>query len=475
MARIRRFSSHRPQGIKESKTAMDHQHSLQRDAMGLIHSVIMGIGGTAPSFSMAASAATLIAAVGILASATVLYCGLVMFGITFAFTYLNRVDPSAGASFTWVSRIFNPTLGYLSGWTVMVTAVLFMASATIPAASATLLLLAPDLVDNQVVVTLIALAWLLLVIAITVRGTAVAARVQTVFISTEILVLAAIAVAAFMQLGQQAPREITWSDFSPSSFDSQTFASGAMISLFLFWGWDVTLNLSEETRSGHRASSWGAALAMIALIAIFVSIHTVALVVLDDAQIKEAGTNLLFAIAEKLFPRPWSYLALLVVMLSTVGALASSTLSFSRTLFAKSRHGVAHPRWSRLHPKWKTPHLATLMFVGLGSVLLLVSLVAKDIGEVLRISITAIGLQTAFYYGLTGFACAWSYRQAARKSITILVFAVLWPAASSITMWVAAFLLMRDFDLLTTSLGLGGILLGLVPLLLQRKKPLKMQ
>ena len=166
---------------------------------------------------------------------------------------------------------------------------------------------------------------------------------------------------------------------------------------------------------------------------------------------------------------------MLVVMLSTVGALASSTLSFSRTLFAKSRHGVAHPRWSRLHPKWKTPHLATLMFVGLGSVLLLVSLVAKDIGEVLRISITAIGLQTAFYYGLTGFACAWSYRQAARKSITILVFAVLWPAASSITMWVAAFLLMRDFDLLTTSLGLGGILLGLVPLLLQRKKPFKMQ
>lgn len=436
--------------------------------MGLMHSVVMGIGGTAPTFSMAASAATLIAAVGILAPATVLYCGIVMFGITFAFTYLNRIDPSAGASFTWVSRIFGPTLGYLSGWTVMITAVLFMASATIPAASATLLLLAPELVDNQIVVTLLALAWLLLVIGITVRGTAVAARVQTLFIGTEILVLTAIGLAAFMQLGSDSAHKIAWQHFAPSSFDAPTFASGAMISLFLFWGWDVTLNLSEETKSGHRASSWGAALAMIALIVIFVVIHVAALLTLDAGQIKEAGTNLLFAIADKLFPKPWSYLALLVVMLSTVGALASSTLSFSRTLFAKSRHGVAHPRWSRLHSKWKTPHLATFLFVGLGTVLLLVSLVAEDVGEVLRISITAIGLQTAFYYGLTGFACAWSYRGSAKTSIVTFVLAVVWPAASATTMWVAAFLLMRDFDLLTTSLGVGGILLGLVPLMLQR-------
>ncbi|MFM9967022.1 MAG: APC family permease [Burkholderiales bacterium] len=450
---------------------MNHpHHSLQRDAMGLAHSVIMGIGGTAPTFSMSASAATLIAAVGILAPATVLYCGLVMFGITFAFTYLNKVDPSAGASFAWVSRIFNPTLGYLTGWTVMVTAVLFMASATVPAASATLLLLAPDLVDNQIVVTLLALAWLLLVIGITVRGTAVAARVQTVFIGTEVLVLTAIGIAAFMQLGSGSARSIGWEHFAPSQFDAATFASGAMISLFLFWGWDVTLNLSEETKSGHKSSSWGAALAMISLMIIFVVIHAAVLLALDDEQIKTAGTNLLFAVADKLLPKPWSYLALLIVMLSTIGALASSTLSFSRTLFAKSRHGVSHPRWSRLHPKWKTPHFATFLFAGLGTALLLLSLVAQDIGEVLRISITAIGLQTAFYYGLTGFACAWSYRHEAKKSMTTLVLAVLWPLASALTMWVAAFLLMRDFDLLTSCLGVGGILLGLVPFYLQRAR-----
>lgn len=242
------------------KHATEHateHHSLQRDAMGPVHSVIMGIGGTAPTFSMAASAATLIAAVGILAPATVLYCGLVMFGITFAFTYLNKIDPSAGASFTWVSRIFNPTLGYLTGWTVMVTAVLLMASATVPAASATLLLLAPDLVDNQIVVTALALAWLLLVIGITVRGTAVAAKVQTLFIGTEVLVLSAIGIAAFLQIGSGSVRIIGWEHFAPSSFDAPTFASGAMISLFLFWSWDVTLNLSEETKSGHRSSSWG--------------------------------------------------------------------------------------------------------------------------------------------------------------------------------------------------------------------------
>ena len=448
---------------------MSDQHSLEREALGLAHSTVMGVAGTAPSFSIAASAATLIAAVGMLAPATVLYCGLVMFGITFAFTHLNKVDPSAGASFTWVSKIFNPTLGYLSGWTVLVTAVLFMTSATIPAASATLLIIAPEYVDNQRVLTLVALAWLLLVIGVTVRGTAVAARMQMIFVGTELFVLAAIAIAAFAGAGPETARTMSFSDFSPSHFDAQTFASGAVISLFLFWGWDVTLNLSEETKSGHHASSWGAVLAMVLLVLIYVTVHAVALTVLDDEAIKESGTNLLFAIADKLFPRPWSYLAVIVVMFSTVGALASTTLAFSRTLFAKSRHGVTHPRWSRLHHRWKTPHLATLLFAGLGSALLLGSLVAENVAEVLRISITAIGLQTAFYYGLTGFACAWAHRKAARKSVKTLLLAVLWPLLSALTMWVAAVLLMRDFDLLTSCLGVGGILLGLIPLALQRR------
>ena len=430
----------------------------------------MGVAGTAPSFSIAASASILIAASGRFAPAIVLYCGLTMLGIALAFSRLNHDDANAGASFIWVSRIFGPTMGFLSGWSVLVTSVLFMASATLPAASATLLLFAPSFEHDQTVLTLLALAWLLAVSAVTVRGTSVTARIQSTMIVIELVVLAIIGTASLLQLGPDAARPFDRASFSLSGLDAGAFVDGAVISLFLFWGWDISLNLAEETRNGHHASGLGAVLAMLVLIAIFTLFHVLALATLDEAQIAKAGSNLIFAIADTLLPRPWSLLAILVVMLSTVGALATTTLGFSRTLFAKSRHGVMHPRWQALHPRWNTPHQATLLFAALGAALLLLSLAIKDVAEVLRIAITAVGLQSALYYGLTGYACAWAHRKVAGASPLRWLLAVIWPAASATALWTAALLLMRDFDALTIGIGLGTILAGLVPMLLHRSK-----
>jgi hypothetical protein len=61
---------------------------LRADALGLV--VIMGVAGSGPAYSVAVSTATLIAAVGVLAPASLLYCSLIMFGVAFAFRHLNR-------------------------------------------------------------------------------------------------------------------------------------------------------------------------------------------------------------------------------------------------------------------------------------------------------------------------------------------------------------------------------------------------
>ena len=45
----------------------------------------MGVAGSGPAYSLAATTAVLISVVGVLAPASLLYCGLIMFGIVFAF------------------------------------------------------------------------------------------------------------------------------------------------------------------------------------------------------------------------------------------------------------------------------------------------------------------------------------------------------------------------------------------------------
>jgi amino acid transporter len=86
---------------------------LRAAALGFGESVVMGVAGSGPAYCVATTAAVLIGAVGVLAPASLLYCGLIMFGIVFAFRQLNRLDPNAGSSYSWVTSIFSPAIGFL--------------------------------------------------------------------------------------------------------------------------------------------------------------------------------------------------------------------------------------------------------------------------------------------------------------------------------------------------------------------------
>ena len=69
-----------------------HEHKLAPNVLGLFESSVMGVAGSAPAYSIAATTAGLIAAVGLAGPASLLYCGIAMFGIVFAFNYLGRTE-----------------------------------------------------------------------------------------------------------------------------------------------------------------------------------------------------------------------------------------------------------------------------------------------------------------------------------------------------------------------------------------------
>lgn len=447
----------------------DSAKDLRKDALGLVQAVAIGVAGTAPSYSIAASTAVLIGAVGALAPASLLYCGLIMVGITFGFASLNRVYPDSGASYTWVSRVFNRNLGFLTGWAVLVSSALFMVAAAIPAATATLLLVAPGAAGSKLPVLAVSACWLVAVSFVSARGIRLTGVVQTVMTATEILVLAGLTLVALVRYGADALAQLSWQALLPTAFTPETFSAGAVIALFFFWGWDVTLNVSEETRHSGQTPGRAAAFAMLVIVSAFMAFAVVTLVVLSEPEIQASGANVVFAVAEKLVPRPWSYLAVLAVMLSSVGSLESCVLAFARTMFAKSRAGDLHPRWSRVHEQWGTPHLATYLITALGLLLLVLSLAFKNIDALLTASINAIGLEVAFYYGLAALACAWHFRRPAASSVRILVFAVAWPLASALVLFAVAALAALTMDAATLVIGIGGIVVGVVPLALVRR------
>ncbi|MHB1238779.1 MAG: APC family permease [Gallionella sp.] len=245
--------------------------------------------------------------------------------------------------------------------------------------------------------------------------------------------------------------------------------SGALIALFYFWGWDVTVNLNEETRDPGHAPGRGALWAMLIVLLLFLLFATITLMVLTDSEIEQSGTNIVFAVAEKLFPRPWSYMAVIAVMLSSIGTLETSILQFTRTMYAKGRDGALHPRYALLHKTWQTPWVATAVIAFLGVLFLFLSSYFPTVNLIIRDSINAIGFQVAFYYGLAGLACAWHYRKQMFHSAYNLVFLVLWPALSAAFLLYIAIYSIPTFDITTNVVGLGGLAIGIVPLLWNRK------
>ena len=455
---------------------MSDKGRLAGDSLGTFESAVMGIAGTAPAFSVAVTTATIVASVGVLSVGSVLYCGLIMFGIMLAFIHLSKITPHAGAAYAWVGHVFGQKWGFFAGWGLLVASIFFMVSATIPAATSTLVLIAPQLVENTNWVTLTAAIWLTLVTIVVTKGIKHASYTQLILTGIETVVIFALIIAAFMQYSAHPAHAPSFLWFSPFSFTPQLFATGALTGLFFYWGWDVTMNLSEETKSNpgqtHSASK-GAFWSMLNLILFFIIMMIVVLIVLSDEEIAKANTNVLYAIANKLFPPPWNYLAVLSTILSTIGTIETQILQFSRSMFAMARDEILHPRYAKVHPEWQTPWVATLVIWFLGVLLLFGSSYMPTVKSILESSILAIGFQICFYMSLTGFACAWHYRAKAKSGVYDAISYVAWPLLAASFMVFIALYSIPTFDGVTNVLGIGGILIGAVPLMLSRWRRLR--
>jgi amino acid transporter len=443
---------------------------LAKGALGTLESAIMGVAGTAPAYSIAATTAALVAVAGVQSVGALLYCGLIMFGIVLAYARLGAAMPDAGAGFTWVGRIFGPGWGFMAGWGLLISAVVFTVSATVPAAQATLKLVAPTLVDNTGWVAAVGALWFTIITAITARGIKHASYVQIVFTVIETVIIAAIIVQAFRVYGPLPAHVPSFDWVSPFAMTPTVFASAALIAIFFYWGWDVTASLAEETRDGDPPpASRGVIWSMISLMLFFVLMMTVVLIVLTDKEIAAAETNVLFAVAEKLFPAPWAYLAVLSTLLSTIGTIETQVLQLSRSLFAMGRADMLHARYAQVHGEWQTPLTATAAQWGFGILFLYGSSYLPSVGKVLESSISAIGLQICFYMSLAGFACAWFFRAKLRDGFGTATTYVLWPAAAAMFMVFIAFWSLPTFDAVTLFVGVGGLALGLIPLFLARR------
>ena len=377
---------------------------------------------------------------------------------------LWRAD--AGAAYAWVGRSINPTLGFLAAWTFLVLSTVFMVTAALPVGVATLHLVAPAHESSVALAALVGGLWFSAVAVLTIVGVHAAANFQKLMTGIEALALLVLVVAAYVTFSAKAVHPFSFAWFSPTAFgDFNTFMAGMLVAVFYYFGWDVTSNVAEEAEGKGASGGSSGVYGMVGVMAAFLFVQVAVQMGMSLEMVEQHGANLLSALGDAVLPRPWGNIAILAVILSTVGTIETQMTQCARLLYSMGRDGVLHTRFAEIHPRFQTPWLAGVVVWGLAIALLALSSASESIGGVMSRLISAIGVMVALYYGMTGAACVWYYRRSLTADTRTLIMRGVWPGLS------AAFLLYLgarqtlELGIEVAGLTLAALAMGLLPML----------
>lgn len=446
---------------------------LKSDGVSAAGSIVMAVAGSAPAYSIASSTALIVGIAGLGAPAVLLWCGIPMLGIAWAFLYLGRIDVNAGAAYSWVARALHPILGFLSGWALVISATIFMVAGALPAGTMTVTLFAPDQANNSVLITIVGAIWFLVMAAFVLFGVNITARAQWVMsvIEVAILFLFAILMIVHAMVAQHAGPsfQLDWLGFAHIA-NPHVFVLAALVAAFYFWGWDVSANLNEETKGGNKSPGSAGIIGVLIVFLLFMLFTIGTLMMVPTKTIGENSSNVLIPLGQAIWPGVGGKILIIAVALSTIATLETTLIQVTRTLFSMGRDHTIPSFFGRIHSRWRTPALATLVVVGVSIILFVGSTFIGSVGEVMANAISSIGVQISFYYALAGIAVIVAYRKVLFKSVRNFIFIFLWPAIGAIFMlWMLIFSIPSN-DVIVNILGVGLILVGLIPVALFYRK-----
>jgi amino acid transporter len=397
--------------------------------VGLGDAIVMGLSSSGPAQTLAVSLAGLVAVSGYGGVVPILICFVPMMGIAIAYQRLNRWDPSSGATYTWVARVFHPYLGFLSGWMILLYYTLGTTTLTIPAGVYTLDLLAPALVDDHWAIFLVGAAWNVLITVLAIVGLRVVARFEwiiVVFQYAVLLVVAGVALAALLR--GTAAVGFSWAWFSWTGLGGMKgLMGGILIACFMYSGWDASIYVNEETTD--RANNPGkAALASVVMLALVYSIVTFAFQsVLSPGEMQAHAGNVLSAVSGRLMHRPWDSVMALVVLTGTLATLQAAVVSAARVGLAMSRDGVMPRFFQRLSAQSSSPWASTVTMSLINILLLALAVGTSTIAAALNNAASSLGLISIVFYGVTAAAALWQQRATLRSSARNLLLGGLLP------------------------------------------------
>lgn len=424
----------------------EEQATLREGAIGFVDALVIGLAATSPAYSLAAIIGPIVVLVGVAAPGVLLASFVPMLLIASAFYFLNRVDTDCGTTFSWVTRAMGPWAGWLGGWAITMTGVLVIGSLAEVGVRFSLLAVGLDswtestwTVRGLAVALILAMTWLC------VLGTEMSARLQNVLILAQVgalLVFAGVALwranAGESSLESIAP-SVSW--LNPFAEGGGALTSGLLLGVFAYWGWESAVNLSEETTDPASAPGRAGIVSTVVLLVTYLSVAFAVVAYAGPTFLSDNSgeEEYVFALLSSEVLGGWDWVVYVAVATSSIASTQTTIIPASRTGLSMARRAALPRRLAHIHPRFRTPDVSTWWVAGIAIAwYLVVSTISEN---ALFDSLAALSLLIAFYYALTGVACAVYYRRHLTESVRNLLLIGVGPVVGAALL---AWLLVRS-------------------------------
>jgi amino acid transporter len=422
---------------------------LRADELNLFDATAVAVSSVAPAYSLAATVAAvfMLSGVGLQSPSIILLSFVPVLFIAIAYFHLNRKDPDCGASYSWLSKLMSPYVGWFNGWVQVATSVIFCMAAPVLAGQYTLQLLNSFGWINDSTAgsiwwaSVIAAIWLILITGICVYGIRWTTNFQWVLVIIEYVVVVGFSVGGIIKVIATHPagsQGFSFSWLNPMTVLNHggmtSVAEALALGVFFFWGWDTAVNLNEETKDRSKTPGRAGILSMWLLLFVFLLNFIAVQMLVSPKQIEAQDVNILFYFSTQLFGNWAGYAMIFAVITSTVATTQTTLLPSARIAYSMSRDKVFPKIFGSIHPKFRTPAVGTLILALFALFGILLSTGVSSVGELLGKLVGDIGILVAFYYGMTGVTCAWAFRKVAFKSARFLVTGIILPLISGLVL-----------------------------------------
>ena len=399
-------------------------HLLPR-SISTATSAVIGATSIAPLYSAVVTVGLIYALVGAWTPLVLATAVVPMVVVSVCFARLDALYEDQGTVYRWAREAFGAFAGFLGGWGLWLSATLVLASlAWVTADSA---LFALGIGAGPWATTAVAALLMAVFAAASATGIRISAAVQWVLAALQLIgvgvLVWAVRTAPVLEAGA-VTEEGEWTGFytaaelvAGSGVGAGDVAAALLLALFLYWGWDSTFSLTEEstTQRAPRVSAW------IALAVVASSYVLIGWAYVPGAQVA-------------------SPLLASLVAVSAGASIGTTMIPTSRGLMSMARGGHLPRRFASLSfATWTTAAVAAAWMA--------------FSGPLFDDSIGIISVLVALYYGLACAAVLKLGRSAGARALG---------AAGVVLMGLALVLTGWEYLLSATWVWVGAVLVLLV-------------